>query len=136
MTTCFSSGQSLRPKLQMSRKEMFSFKHSLKVFPTRWKSKCSNFAKSFCSFQKVRFTSHDVTSDLDSDDEMEKLLNDPEYRDNFKDNLPGRSLGSENAYVIQPWIKWGPDKLRNTTPQLLLGNTSEKVFLPKDFKIL
>jgi hypothetical protein len=54
------------------------------------------------------------------DEEFEQLLGDREF-DEFKDNFISGNRNNERAYVIQPWIKWGPDKLINTTANLMMG---------------
>lgn len=101
--------------------QMFFLKNSIKIFAQQF-TKRSNLDRNL-DFNKVQFCFNHVShSNLESsDEEVEELLNDPEYQ-HFKDNFFSSSLRHENAYVIQPWIKWGPDKLLNTTSQLMLGD--------------
>ncbi|XP_048511989.1 putative GTP-binding protein 6 isoform X2 [Athalia rosae] len=52
------------------------------------------------------------------------ILKDDDLRDEEYENLSseylGLSSGGHNALVLQPYIKWGPDKKTNTTPELQL----------------
>lgn len=72
------------------------------------------------------FVNADRTPNDDPDNEFEQLIDDPLY-DEFKSNFLFRNRNLERAYVIQPWIKWGPDKLWNTTAELMLGMNSSSM---------
>lgn len=98
-----------------SLRKLHHFAKKLTMFPTRnW---CQSKSKllPLQSFAPCRR----MCTNLEDDDDLENHMNDHMY-DAMSAEYLGVIAGGHNVLVIQPYIKWGPDKVKVTTPKLQL----------------
>lgn len=86
------------------------------------KSICINCSRIYLR-QKIEFRQFRIYTSLlqdDSQSELQELNLDTEYN-NISNQFLNPAIGGHAALVLQPYVKWGPMKKRNTTPALQLS---------------
>ena len=71
-----------------------------------------------------RFNHESVPIDCDVSEETEEERTAYQEMANY---YLGTVAGSHRVFIIQPYIKWGPDKINNTTPELQLAEAEALV---------
>ncbi|XP_012277689.1 putative GTP-binding protein 6 [Orussus abietinus] len=73
-----------------------------------------------CVIQNISLRSQHNSNEIEND-EIDEAYNE------LSNEYLGIVAGGHRAFIVQPYIKWGPDKKRNTTPELQLAEAEALV---------